>query len=82
MRGPAVATDDVELQQLVRKLAQQANVLVDDDELPGLAAMYADFVQLLDTIESVQLDAEEESALALDLFAWEGTAAAREGEAP
>lgn len=84
MRGPDVAEGD--LHRLVRELAHQAGVPVHEDELPQVAALYADFMQLMDTVESVQLDPEEESALALDLFAWETTSdgpiAAREGDAP
>ena len=73
-------------QQLIRDLASQAGLSVAEDELPQLASAYEDVQQLLDTIESVQLDPGEESALALDLFAWEGTTdgpvVAREGDAP
>jgi hypothetical protein len=77
---------DADLERLVQELAQQAGVPIHEDELPQVATLYADFTQLLDTVDSVQLDPEEESALALDLFAWETTAdgpiAAREGDAP
>ena len=79
-----MAGDDVE--QLVRVLAQQAGVPVHEDELSQVGALYEDFMQLIDTIESVDLDTGEESALALDLFAWEvaphGPVAAHEGDAP
>jgi len=72
--------------RLVHDLVQQAGLSVSEDELPQLAGMYEDVQQLLDTIESVQLEAGEESALALDLFAWEGATegpvVAREGDAP
>ena len=74
-----------DLQRLVRDLAQQAGVPVHEDEIVQVAALYGDLIELLDTVESVQLDAEEESAVALDLFAWEsppeGPVAAREGDA-
>ncbi len=73
-------------QRLVRDLAQQAGLSVPEAELPQLASMYEDVQQLLDTIESVPLDPGEESALSLDLFAWEGATegpvVAREGDAP
>ena len=70
----------------MRDLAQQAGVPIHEDEVPQIASIYEDFLELIDTMESVPLDVEEESALALDLFAWEATAdgpvAAREGDAP
>ena len=77
---------ETDLQGLVRQLAQQAGVPIHEDDLPQVATLYEDFLQLIDSVESVQLDPEEESALALDLFAWEvtpqGPIAAREGDAP
>lgn len=81
-----LSTDPSEdLQRLVRDLAQQAAVPIREDEIVQVAGVYGDLVQLLDTVDSVQLDPEEESALALDLFAWEsppeGPVAAREGDA-
>jgi len=83
VRGPGLERDRHEL---IRDLAQQAGVPVREDELPQVAAIYAELLLLLDTVESVQLDVEEESAVALDLFAWEtvpeGPVAAREGDAP
>ena len=82
MRGPSISED---IQRLVQGLATQAGIAVDEGDLPDLAALYEDFLQLLDTIESVDLDPGEESALGLDLFAWETTAdgavVAREGDA-
>ena len=59
-------------EQVVRELLQQAGLAARDDELPAVAALYDDVQQMLDTIESVELDVGEESALTLDLFAWEG----------
>ena len=77
---------DSDLERLVQELLRQAGLAVEEHELPKVAALYADFLQLLDTIDSAQLDAGQEPALALDLFAWETTAygpvAAREGDAP
>ena len=73
------------IQRVVRALAQQAGVPVSDDELPTVATIYEDLLQTFDTVESVSLDPEEESALLLDLSTWEGApegpVAAREGDA-
>jgi hypothetical protein len=84
VRGPTVAGDDLE--HIVQLLAQHAGVPIHEDELPRVAALYEDFMQLIDTVESVDLDTGEESALALDLFAWEvapqGPVAAHGGDAP
>jgi len=59
-------------EQVVRELLQQAGLAARDDELSAVAALYDDVQQMLDTIESVELDLGEEPALTLDLFAWEG----------
>jgi hypothetical protein len=61
-------------------------VSINEADLPRVAALYEELQQLVDTVEFVPLDVEEESALALDLFAWEGSPEgpipAREGDAP
>jgi hypothetical protein len=71
--------------QLIRELATQAGLSISDDEIAGVASQYQELLQLLDTVESVPLDVEEESALGLDLFAWEtipeGPVVAHEGDA-
>jgi hypothetical protein len=71
---------------LIRELAQQAGLAIHDDEVAAVAEQYHELLQMVDTIESVQLEVEEESALGLDLFAWEATpegpVVAHEGDAP
>ena len=61
---------DASFAALVRDLARQSGIPVAEAEAAEVAALYREYLQLIDDIEAVDVSAEEEPLAVLDLAEW------------